>query len=202
MQKPPKTPRPQKPPITPYPQGVPIDSTISMKTERLIGRAIAAWSKLEACLDDFIWVLLNVPIEQGRLITVRMDAVRKIQTLRRLGELVLSQQKYFQLSPILDRIDILREDRNLIVHGTWGRHGVDKLNVVISLKPEAPKPDQVISETFPDTRLQKLIDDIETEKWLLIPSMEEQRALLDKQIPQHPEVPPSHQPDHPEDGKE
>jgi len=118
MGKAPKTPRPQKSPVLPALENQIVDPTISMLTERLIGRAIVAWSKLENCMDDFIWALLAVPIEQGRVLTVRMDAVRKIQTLRRLGELVLSTEKFHVLSPILDRVDILREDRNLIGHGS------------------------------------------------------------------------------------
>jgi hypothetical protein len=154
-----------------------------MLTERLIGRAIVAWSKLENCIDDFIWALLAIPIEQGRIITVRMDAVRKIQALRRLGELVLLTEKFHTLSPILDRIDILREERNLIGHGSWGRSGYDRVTVVVSLKSEALKPDEVVSETFPDSRLRAVIGGIDEAKWQLIPLMEERYASLDKSPP-------------------
>jgi hypothetical protein len=189
MAKPPKTPRPQKPPVLPALSDQFVDPTISMLTERLIGRAIVSWSKLENCMDDFIWALLAVPIARGRIITVRMDAVRKIQTLRLLGELVLSEEKFHALSPILDQIDILREDRNLIGHGSWGRTGVDRINVVVSLKPDAPEPDQVVSETFPDSRLRAVIDGIERAKWQIIPLMEEHYASLDKSLRQHHEAP-------------
>jgi hypothetical protein len=185
MGKAPKTPRPQKSPVLPALENQIVDPTISMLTERLIGRAIVAWSKLENCMDDFIWALLAVPIEQGRVLTVRMDAVRKIQTLRRLGELVLSTEKFHVLSPILDRVDILREDRNLIGHGSWARSGFDRLTVVASLKPEALNPDEVVSETFPDRRLRAVIDGIEKTKWELIPLMEERYASLDKSLRQH-----------------
>ena len=187
MAKPPKTPRPQKPPVLPPKPGQAVNPTISMKTERLIGRFVVAWSKLEACMDDFIWALLAVPIEQGRIITVRMDAVRKIQTLRQLGGLVLAETVFHQLSPILDQIDILRDDRNLIVHGTWGRQLPENDNVVVPLKPEALEPDQVVSETFPDSRLRIAIDGIEKAKWQLIPLMNDRYASLDKSLRQHHE---------------
>ena len=123
MAAPPKFPRPQKPTVLPAKPGQTVNPTVSMLTERLIGRVIVAWSKLEACMDDFIWALLGVPIERGRIITVRMNAVRKIQTLRQLGGLVLSKSKFHELSPLLDQVDILRDLRNLVAHGTWGREG-------------------------------------------------------------------------------
>lgn len=187
MGKPPKIPRPQKPPVLPALENQIVDPTISMLTERLIGRAMVAWAKLENCMDDFIWALLAVPIEQGRVLTVRMDAVRKIQTLRRLGELVLPTEKFYLLSPILDRVDILREERNLIGHGSWGRSGYDKVTVVVSLKPEALKADEAVSETFPDSRLRAVIDGIDEAKWQLIPLMEERYASLDKSLRRHHE---------------
>ena len=180
MTKPPKTPRPQKPPVLPPKLGQKVNPTISMATERLIGRAIVAWAKLEACMDDFIWAFLDIPIEQGRVITVRMDAVRKIQTLRRLGELILPETKFHELSVILDHIDILREERNLIGHGSWGRTSPENETVVVSLKPEGLNPDEVVSETFPNSRLREVTAEIEKAKWQLIPLMEERYASLGK----------------------
>src|SRR5689334_11631608 len=40
--------------------------------------------------------------------------------LRALGELKLPEQRLHVLSSILDKIDMLREERNLMVHGTLG----------------------------------------------------------------------------------
>ena len=128
MAKPPKVPRPVKPPIQPPRPGQIADPTIGLIQEKLIGRTVVEWSKLEACMEDGIWHLLNVPIETGRILTARLDAVVKIRLLRELGERLLPESNWHELSQILDKIDIRREDRNFIGHGTWGRSDVAPLN--------------------------------------------------------------------------
>jgi len=80
---------------------------------------VVAWSKLEACMEDLIWSLLEVEIEEGRIMTARVDAVGKIRMLRELGELEMPEEMFHRLSPTLDEIDVLRDDRNFIVHGSW-----------------------------------------------------------------------------------
>lgn len=156
-----------------------------MSTERYIGRVIVAWSKLEACLDDFIWALLALPIDQGRMLTVRMDAVRKIQLIRRLSEIILPEEKFHQVVLLIDQADILREDRNLVAHGVWGRTEPENLTVVSSLKPEGLATDQVVTETFSDLRLKKLARDIERVKLSLIPKLGERYATLDPSVRHH-----------------
>lgn len=184
MDKPPKLPRPRKLPIVPGRPGQKFDPSVSQTTEKLIGRAVVAWSKLENCMDDFIWALLAIPIEKGRIITGRMDAVRKIQTLRSLGKRSLAEEKFYVLSPTLDLVDLLRDHRNLVVHGSWGRTFPENETIVLSLKPESPNPSEVVAENFPDTRLRALISEIERAKGLLIPLMEEHYASLDKSLRQ------------------
>jgi hypothetical protein len=177
MTKPPKIPRPQKPSVRPYPGNIEADPTIRMQTERLIGRSVVAWSKLEACLEDFIWELLALPIEKGRHITTRLDAVNKIKMLRSIGEIELVEADFHRLSPILDHIDIIRDDRNFIIHGTWGRAGFDKYTVVLSLRAKGGEPDEVVSETFPDSRIRTVISDIEKWKQELIELMNSRQPL-------------------------
>jgi hypothetical protein len=158
-----------------------------MRFERLIGRAVTAWSKLEACMEDFIWSLLNVPIEQGRIVTLRTDAVGKIRMLRGLGELVLTEAQFHKLSPTLDEIDVLRDDRNSIIHGTWGRVSPSGVHVCLSLRPRGLAPDQVVSETFPETRLRAMIDATERTKWVLIGLRQELDASPGRSPPLHHE---------------
>ncbi len=75
-----------------------------MRQERLIGRFVVEWSKLEGALEDLIWHLLKLDMEIGRHITVRMDAISKIK-MARVGKLELPRTLFYQLSPILDQID-------------------------------------------------------------------------------------------------
>src|SRR5712672_1255861 len=118
MEKPPKTPRPKKPPIQRHVPGDEGINSIGMIQEKLIGRFVVEWAKLEACMGDAITDLFGVEFTYGRLIVSRMDATGLIKMLRDAGALRLPQRDFHKISLICDRIDILRDDRNLIVHGS------------------------------------------------------------------------------------
>jgi hypothetical protein len=55
---------------------------VGMQHERLVGRAVIEWSRLEAVLNDLIWCFLNLSFEDGRALTGRADAGTKIALLR------------------------------------------------------------------------------------------------------------------------
>jgi hypothetical protein len=167
MEKPPKTPRPKKPPIQPAIPGEESTGTIGLIQEKLIGRAVVEWAKLEACMGDAITRLFGLEFEYGRLIVSRMDATALVKTLKDVGALRLPQKDFHELAVICDRIDILRDDRNLIVHGSWGRspRGTPQ---VMSLRIKGLEPTDVVAETFPDSRMRILIKTISTLKWELI----------------------------------
>ncbi len=171
MVKPPKTPRPQKPPIQPPRIDQTVDITVSLIHEKLIGRIVITWSKLESCLEDFIWHLLDMNMDRGRIITTRLDVIAKIRMTRQFAELKLPETQFHTLSAILDKMDILREDRNFIVHGTWGRSMPENMHICLSLRPTPLAPDQAVSETFPETRLRAIIADIEQIKTGLLDLM-------------------------------
>jgi hypothetical protein len=169
MEKPPKTPRPKKPLIQP---AVPGDEElasayIGLIQEKLIGRAVVEWAKLEACMGDAISRLFGLEFEYAKLIVSRMDATALIKMLRDVGTLRLLQKDFHKLSVICDKIDILREDRNLIVHGSWGR-ARDGTPHVLSIRIKGLEPTDVVSETFPDSRMRTLIQAISGLKWELI----------------------------------
>jgi hypothetical protein len=48
-----------------------------------------------------------------------MDASAMVKLLREIAEATLDKSDFYKLSPILDQIDIVRDDRNLVVHGLW-----------------------------------------------------------------------------------
>jgi len=172
MAKSPKTPRPKKGPIIPAQEGQYFDGTVGMRHERLIGRVVIAWGKVENALEDFIWQLLGLKIEIGRIITGRLDAVSKIRWIRQLSEITIREEKLHLLSRLLDDIDILREDRNLIMHASWGRDG-DDVAIALSLKQTPLKPDEVVSEPFSDRRLWALSHNIDATRLRLLILMNE-----------------------------
>jgi hypothetical protein len=185
MTKPPKTPRPQKSPILPSsPNDVP-DPTIGLVQEKLIGRVVVEWAKLEGCMVDSILELSGLEFEVGRIFTSRMDATALIRTLREIGQLKLLEHDFHALAQICDKIDIKRDDRNLIVHGTWGRTVGQNTAFAISLRVKS-KPSEVVSETFPHIRMKEIISEIQSLKWDLIRLLK-----LDASTRANPRPPPS-----------
>lgn len=158
--RPPKTPRPPKPPIKGNISDEDVDGHVGLIQEKLIGRFVVSWAKLEARMGDAIAMLLGLEFKYGRIITSRLDATGLIKVLREVGELRLPENDFHRLSLLCDKIDIRREDRNLIVHGSWGRILKGNIPHVMSLKLKGGEPDEIISEGFPHKRMQELIHDI------------------------------------------
>src|SRR5690348_13219398 len=92
-------PRPEKPPIIPMRADQYTRPLVSMWHERLSGRVIIAWSRLDACLQGLIWTFLNLSMSDGKIITSRLDAGLMIQMLRALGTRNLVPER---LQPFLD----------------------------------------------------------------------------------------------------
>jgi hypothetical protein len=172
MPKPPKTPRPIKAPVTPVRDPNLFDGTVGLLQYRLIGRVAVEWARLENVMDDFIWHMLEIDIEQGRIITTRLDATAKIRTIRELAPVTLSEAEWHKLSPLLDRADILRDERNLIIHGTWGRDD-SGIPISLSLKVKPLNPDEVVSEQFSEKRMRSIAHDIDAVKFQLRGLMKE-----------------------------
>jgi hypothetical protein len=172
--------RPQKPRILPPdPNVTAINHTVQMSHEKLIGRFVVEWSKLEAVMDDLIWRFLDIPIEYGRIVTSHMDAAGKIKILRQLIQTSFghSSNDYIMFSyfdEILDRVDIIRIDRNLIVHGTWGRN-LNNTPMSLSLRIR-DTPSTIVSEAFDDIRMRDLIRKILVVKWEMIYGMDAANA--------------------------
>ncbi len=186
MTKPPKTPRPQKPPIQPYERTEgPLISSIGLVHEKLIGRVVTQWSVLEACMGGAIHCLLKVDFEAGRYVTARMDATALIRILRELGQLRLPEADFHKLSVLCDRIDMRREDRNLIIHGTWGRTDIHYEPHALSLRIKPDNPGQIVSETFPRERMIQIISDIQSLRRELVELLK-----LDELLDKLPEPPP------------
>jgi hypothetical protein len=186
MAKPPKTPRPNKGPILPPQENERVELSIGRAHEKLIGRIVVGWSRVDGILEDCIWELLNVKIEVGRVITARLDASSKIKMIRALSPVILTEAQLHKIVPIIDRVDILREVRNQIIHGLWGRNEWG-IPFAISLRTKPLERDQVVSEPFPDTRLQEILAEIQNSILALTSLMRELRSSRDRLPRQHPE---------------
>jgi hypothetical protein len=73
----------------------------------------------------------------------------------------------------------LRENRNTIMHGTWGRNEAG-IPFAISLRFTPLAPDQVVSELFPDKRMREICHNIDASKFRLRRLMLELPAPNDK----------------------
>jgi hypothetical protein len=167
--------RPERLSVQPANPDDPIFETISLSQERLLGRFVVEWAKLENTLDDLIWHFFDLPIAYGRIVTSRMDATGKITMLRPLNDMSFSLSSpdyavHSYIKECLEQIKFLREERNLAVHGTWGR----RRRTIGSFVPIAfslrikDKPTTVVSEDFDERRIRRMIDDTLRLKWMAI----------------------------------
>ncbi len=151
---------PEKPPITPLKDGQTVTPGVSDAQYRLIGRVIVHWSLLEGNMQDALWALVGVPIEDGRILTQRTDATRKLQWLMAFAKRHLVGEEKEEMSAILGNIESLRSDRNFIAHGSWGTLIPDNIPIAASVREKSDKADEIIMETFPQGRMEAIISDI------------------------------------------
>jgi hypothetical protein len=152
---------------TSFPAGVPLKPEqyphfdVSVEQQRLIGLVVLNWSKLEANIDDTIWHFLNLDLDDGRVFTNRLGAEQKLTLLRSLAHTYLTEEDFNEVETrLLDFIGMYQEDRNFIVHGSWGTLMPDNVPVCASLRPKSPTPGEVISESFPEERMINLVNGI------------------------------------------
>jgi hypothetical protein len=120
-----------------------------------------------------------------------MDARPKIEWLRSLGERYLSDgdyaNSYFEA---ISRLDELREDRNFISHGVWGRLKPENEPIAMSLRKDTPLG-KVIPETFSAARMQGILNDITVALKIIKDAPKQLAALRDKPPPPHPPARPT-----------
>jgi hypothetical protein len=105
-------------------------------------------------------------LEDGRKFTTSMNADRKISFLRILAETYLDGDQLNTILNTIVKIDVCKDDRNFVAHGTWVRSRPDNEPLVLSIRVKA-NPNEIIAESFPSDRLRKLIDYIETARAVL-----------------------------------
>jgi hypothetical protein len=153
-------PRPPKPSAVSKRPDQSVAALTSMQHERLVGRAVMTWTKLDACLQGLLWAFLNLSMSDGRIITSRLDPSVITQMLRALAIRNLVPEKLQNLLDVLNLIDQCREDRNFIVHGAWVVLLPEGTPQAMSLRPKA-EPGEIMSEAFPARRMYQIIERME-----------------------------------------
>lgn len=158
------TPKPTRPPRQPKSPIIPLRSDqtthpIGLIQEKLIGRVIVEWSKLEGCLHELIWRFAGLSFEDGRLFTERMDSNRLIALLRVLGPRKLDGSALQTFVNVLAAVDELRDDRNFIAHGTWATLEPGSEPTASSIRTKS-EPGEVVAEHFPQSRMRLIVREI------------------------------------------
>jgi hypothetical protein len=127
-----------------------------MEQERRLGRLCMTWARIEDAMQEILWILLNVPLEDGRVMTAGADANRKLQWLGGFANKHLTGEELQSLKTILARIDEVRQDRNFAVHGSWGTIEPEGIPICFSVKEKSPDPTRVMAESFPRERMMQI----------------------------------------------
>ena len=130
---------------------------VGIGQERLIGRAIIEWARLEASLHDLIWTIEGKGLAEGRGETEKHLVGRLLKEFRKIGSGSTETPSEVRMAvlAVAGAVKTLSEDRNLIVHGTWGE--LDGVPSVGSLRLETIDRNDVTFESFPPDRLRDFI---------------------------------------------
>jgi hypothetical protein len=132
---------------------------ISGPQELLIGQFVVAWSRLDHSVDEVIWSLLRSSVDDGRVITARLDLTYKFNLLRGLAQRRLSKDDLGALFEIIKKINDLNEFRVLIIHGLWVT--VQDTPAVQSMRGKLPEEagfNEVVTTEMPRDLMQGLIN--------------------------------------------
>lgn len=152
-----------KPPITPRQPGQTYRRDFTSETAMLIGNCIALWSYVEQAIEEMVWAFLRIGIEEGRIVTARLDARHKMMLLDQLGHRHLKKEDLPEFLSVLPRLEDLYEIRNMIAHGQWVTLIPDEIPAVMSLReklPEETPRDEVITTAMPEENLQATLNNM------------------------------------------
>ena len=145
---------PEKPPVQKLRPDQYHEPDVSDDQLHRIGQVIVLWSKLEAAMEDTIWMLLNLDEEDGKIVTKRLSADAKVQLLRAIGSRHISDKAHLdKFNKTMKYVDELKDARNFIAHGVWATLMPDNIPIALSLKPKS-EIGEVISETFSTDRME------------------------------------------------
>lgn len=126
----------------------------------LIGHVVLEWSRLEKSLEELIWAYLGVDVDEGRIITARLDARYKMNMFRGLAEVLMQENDFSDMRRILHRMAELYSVRSLVVHGNWFVEKPGNVVAVMSLREKLPDDasrDQVVTTDMPASYLRYIV---------------------------------------------
>ena len=111
-------------------------------------------------LHDLIWTIEGKGLAEGRAETEKHMVGRLLKELRKIGSgsTETALEVRMAVLAVAGAVKTLSEDRNLIVHGTWGE--LDGVPTVGSLQLETIDRNDVTFESFPPDRLRDFIRDV------------------------------------------
>jgi hypothetical protein len=152
---------PEKPPVQKLRRDQYHRPDISADQTCRVGQIIVAWSKLEAAMEDTIWMFLDLDEEDGKIVTTRLSADAKAQMLRFLGQRhIANDDLRNQFRKALAYVDEIKDVRNFIAHGVWGTLMPEDIPVALSIKAKSDTG-EVISETFSRKRMEETLAGIQ-----------------------------------------
>ncbi|MBR1207095.1 MULTISPECIES: hypothetical protein [unclassified Bradyrhizobium] len=119
-----------------------------------IGLIAIHWSYLEHTVESLIWAILEVKAPTGRALTADIQMRARMKMLRKLID-----ARHPPMSEVFKNLQTtvqnLEQDRNLIVHGIWGRDYGSEPSAT-SLRRNSASPDLVYGEHFPRARMKEI----------------------------------------------
>jgi hypothetical protein len=128
---------------------------VSMAQQRRIGAVAVEWAKLENALNDLIWTIQGKDLSTGRAktedlhITSLLVGLQNAVTEHLRGDGFAGERR--SISNIIDFVHKTKEERNIVIHGTWGER--DGIPVVGSLRVDTLDPALVIFEDYVPARV-------------------------------------------------
>ena len=93
-----------------------------------IGRICALWSSAENVMEHLIWAMIPTSINYGRAITTHAPNEARVNMIHALAnEKGLSDDIKGELKSLTDNFNLLRDNRNEIVHSSWGGDAVEEI---------------------------------------------------------------------------
>jgi hypothetical protein len=172
-----------KPKLVTLPQNTYPDLNISLQHERLVGRFVMTWAKIEGLIHQLIWQLLHLDFEDGKVVTARNDVEANMTALRNIAARKLPATTTEALLPLLDQVRDLQQTRNTIVHSQWITLQPMSVPTAMSIRKKALSLDSVMSEIFPTSAMYELIDKTQKCAFALDVLLSALEALPDRQPP-------------------
>lgn len=134
-----------------------ISETIPENIKIAVASAIMAFSEMEMSAEFFIWDVLKLSHDDGKLLT-QIDAKDKFQLAKKLSEryAVRIHPNSNTAINIWASIGTILEARNKIAHGVW-RMKDKSIPIIFSIRMKT-EPGSINSEHFPLDRLEAIAD--------------------------------------------